>query len=1112
MTRRTQQLEEGEALWYKDAIIYELHVRAFKDSSGDGAGDFRGLTEKLDYLQDLGITAIWLLPFCPSPWRDDGYDISDYTDVHPAYGTLRDFQHFLDAAHARGLRVITELVVNHTSDQHAWFQRARKSPPGSKWRDFYVWSDTPEKYKEARIIFKDFETSNWTWDPVAQAYFWHRFYSHQPDLNYDSPHVRKAVIEAMEFWFDMGVDGLRLDAVPYLYEREGTNCENLPETHQFLKELRAHIDSKYSDKLLLAEANQWPEDSVAYFGDGDECHMAFHFPLMPRMFMAQRMEESFPIIDILDLTPPIPDNAQWALFLRNHDELTLEMVTDEERDYMYRVYATDPQARINLGIRRRLAPLLENSRRRIELMKGLLFSLPGTPVIYYGDEIGMGDNVYQGDRNGVRTPMQWNPDRNAGFSTANPQQLYLPLVIDPEYHYESVNVETQQNNPYSLLWWIKSMIAQRKRWKALSRGAIEFLNPDNRRVLAFVRCYQDERILVVANLSRFPQPVELDLSKFEGQVPVEVFGMVEFPQIRDSGYLITLAPQAFYWFHLEPARPDRESLESVSDPSRLPLMMVKSFRHALDSSGRQVLRRLLPSFLPTRRWFRSKARKIRSLDIVDAIPFDHTGATFVLIRVEYNSGDPELYVVPLSIATGKDRDDILKNNPAIVVARLQDNSGEEGVLYGSFRSKAFCEGLLQALQRKRRFKGEAGDLVTASTRLFRNLMGDDVCLVPSVQRSEQSNTSVVYGDRLILKLFRRIEEGVNPDLEIGRYLTEKTNFRNIAPVAGWIEYQRNGTKMTAAILQAYVPNKGDAWSYSIDALSRYFPRALARGTQGAAPPDLPSNPLDIEEIPESSMKLLESYADDARLLGQRTAEMHLALTQPTADAALSPEPFTDFYQHGLYHGMIALARRSLQLLRQQLRQLPEDVRIPARQVLDLEKQVVQRFRPMRDQRVAALRCRHHGDYHLGQLLYTGRDFVIIDFEGEPLRSISERRIKRSPLRDVAGMLRSFHYVSSAALFGQVPGIVVEERMHDELRRWAHFWYLASSHSFLKGYLETTGSAPFLPKQKDHQHILLDSYTLEKAMYELGYELNNRPDWVRIPLQGILDLLGTGETK
>src|SRR5712672_2556350 len=535
-----------DPLWYKDAVIYELHVKTFCDSDGDGMGDFRGLMEKLDYLQELGVTAIWLLPFYPSPMRDDGYDIADYFDVNPNFGTLDDFRAFLDAAHDRNLRVITELVINHTSDQNPWFQKSRRAvarygpvaasddrvsarasgvtDPGYSdydlpYRDFYVWSETPEKYKDARIIFKDFETSNWAWDPLAKAYYWHRFYSHQPDLNFDNPAVHVAVKKVCDFWLWMGVDGLRLDAIPYLYEREDTNCENLPETHKYLRELRAHVDAKFPNRMLLSEANQWPEDAAAYFGNGDEAHMNFHFPLMPRMFMALQMEDRFPIIDIMEQTPVIPENCQWAMFLRNHDELTLEMVTDEERDYMYRVYATDRRMQVNLGIRRRLAPLLENDRRRIELMNALLLSLPGTPVLYYGDEIGMGDNIYLGDRNGVRTPMQWSPDRNAGFSRANPQKLYLPVIIDPEYHYEAINVEAQQNNPNSLLWWMKRLISFRKRSKVFGRGSLEFLPSENRKVLAFVRRYQDEAVFVVANLSRLAQYLDNDLSAFKGIEP-----------------------------------------------------------------------------------------------------------------------------------------------------------------------------------------------------------------------------------------------------------------------------------------------------------------------------------------------------------------------------------------------------------------------------------------------------------------------------------------------------------------------------------------------------------------------------------------------------------------
>ncbi len=594
---------------------------------------------------------LWLLPFYPSPLKDDGYDIANYTNVNPAYGTLKDFKTFLRETHARGLRVITELVLNHTSDQHPWFQRARRAKPGSPQRDFYVWSETGTEYSDARIIFKDFELSNWAWDPVAKAYYWHRFYSHQPDLNFDNPKVHEALFNAVDFWLDMGVDGMRLDAVPYLYEREGTNCENLPETHAFLKALRKHVDEHYPGRMLLAEANQWPEDARAYFGDGDECSAAFHFPVMPRLFMAKHMEDRFPIVDILQQTPPIPDNCQWFVFLRNHDELTLEMVTDEERDYMYRVYARDREARINLGIRRRLAPLLNNNRRTIELLNGLLMSLPGTPIIYYGDELGMGDNIYLGDRNGVRTPMQWSADRNAGFSRANPQRLYLPLVIDPEFYYASVNVETQKNNPQSLWWWMKRLIALRERHLAFGRGTLELLSPENSKVLALMRHYQNETILVVANLSRFTQFVELDLSANEGAVPVEMFGYNRFPPIGKLPYLLTLGPHAFYWFVLE--KSSAEPADGKPEATKL------SVRNAWNEvfAGRTKLssRPHCAAGFPHIAGLVLKARTIQNVIITDFSPLEQKSTPeksecLALLQVEYVEGEPETYLLPIACA------------------------------------------------------------------------------------------------------------------------------------------------------------------------------------------------------------------------------------------------------------------------------------------------------------------------------------------------------------------------------------------------------------------------------------------------------------------------------
>jgi maltose alpha-D-glucosyltransferase/alpha-amylase len=549
-------MPQTDPLWYKKAVIYELHIRAFYDSNADGHGDIPGLIEKLPYLQDLGVTCLWILPHYPSPLRDDGYDIADFYGVHPEYGTLADFQRMVDEAHKRDIRIISELVVNHTSDQHAWFQESRRDPNGPK-RDFYVWSDTDEKYKGTRIIFLDTERSNWTWDPVAKAYFWHRFFSHQPDLNYDNPEVQEAMLDVMRFWLNMGVDGFRCDAVPYLFEREGTNCENLPETHAFLKRLRKAIDSEYPDKMLLAEANQWPADVRVYFGDGDEFHMGFHFPVMPRLFMAVRREDRTPIVEILQQTPDIPETCQWAIFLRNHDELTLEMVTDEDRDYMYREYATDPRMRINLGIRRRLAPLMDNGRRRIELMHSLLFCLPGTPVMYYGDEIGMGDNIYLGDRNGVRTPMQWTPDRNAGFSRADGARLYAPIIADPVYGYQAINVEAQERTRSSLLNWVKRILKVRQRYPAFALGKLRWVNPDNRKVLAFIREYEGQNILIICNLSRFAQPAVLDLRDLEGMVPVELIGETPFPRISSLPYQLTLGPYMFLWFRLEKLAPGR---------------------------------------------------------------------------------------------------------------------------------------------------------------------------------------------------------------------------------------------------------------------------------------------------------------------------------------------------------------------------------------------------------------------------------------------------------------------------------------------------------------------------------------------------------------------------
>ncbi|MCA1832249.1 MAG: maltose alpha-D-glucosyltransferase [Actinobacteria bacterium] len=1081
--------------WYKDSVIYELHVRTFMDSDADGIGDFRGLTSRLDYLQDLGVTTIWLLPFYPSPLRDDGYDIANYTAIHPSYGTLRDFRQFLREAHRQGLRVITELVLNHTSDQHPWFQRARRAPPGSAEREFYVWSDTPDRYRGARIIFGDFESSNWSWDAEAQAYFWHRFYSHQPDLNYDNPDVQRAMFQVMDFWLDMGVDGMRLDAVPYLFEREGTNCENLIEGHDYLRRLRNHIDANYDDRMLLAEANQWPEDAVAYFGQGDECHMAFHFPLMPRMFMALRMEDRFPMVDILDQTPSIPDVSQWALFLRNHDELTLEMVTDEERDYMYRMYAIDPQARINLGIRRRLAPLLGNDRRMIEMMNGLLFSLPGTPVIYYGDEIGMGDNIYLGDRNGVRTPMQWSADRNAGFSRANPQRLYLPVIIDPEYHAEAVNVEAQQANSNSLLWWMKRLIGLRKRHPAFGRGALRMLYPENRKVLTFLRATEDDHILVVANLSRHAQYVELDLSAFKGTTPLELFGGTEFPRIGDLPYLLTLGPHGFYWFLLEPQRQERIEVQE----RRLPSLRVEgAWTGIMQRPYREHLEEIFAEHLADRRWFGAKGRKIKSVRIRDSIPVGPVRdpmALISLLEVEYGEGEPQIYVLPLTLS-----DPDSEHPPNGAIATLVSSEGTR-VLYDAVHRPAFTRALIQAIGSRKRVPGHTGDLIGTPTNAFRGLARRAEHMEPVVFGGEQSNTSIAIGDALIMKLIRRADEGMNPDLEVGRFLTERTSFPHTPAVAGALEIRRRGRPpITLGILQGFVPNEGDAWKYTIDELRSFIDRVLARSSNAESRllPDKTSL-LDLagEELPEIAREEMGTYLESASLLGRRTAELHLALASNTDDPAFAPEPFNELSRRSLYQSLRGEAGRTMNLLRRKARQTPALGR-----VLDLQGEILDRFHKVIDEGTTATRIRCHGDYHLGQVLFTGKDFVIIDFEGEPARPLGERRIKRSPLSDVAGLIRSFDYAAATAL--GTKHVREEDRSIADV--WARFWYVWSSATFLRSYFATTGDASFIPRRREEIDALLDSFLISKALYEVSYEINHRPDWMHVPVRGLLELL------
>jgi maltose alpha-D-glucosyltransferase/alpha-amylase len=1092
--------------WYKDAIIYEVHVRAFRDSDGDGTGDFRGLTEKLDYLVDLGITAIWLLPFYPSPRRDDGYDIADYNSVHPAYGTTRDFRRFLREAHKRGLRVITELVVNHTSDQHPWFQRARRAEPGSAERDFYVWSDTPDRYPEARIIFSDTETSNWAWDPVARAYYWHRFFSHQPDLNYDNPAVRKAVYQVLDYWMDMGVDGVRLDAVPYLFERDGTMCENLPETHAELKAMRARIDARYNDRMLLAEANQWPEDAVAYFGDDDEAHMAFHFPLMPRLFMSVRMENRFPIIDILEQTPAIPPQSQWALFLRNHDELTLEMVTDEERDYMYRAFAENRQARINLGIRRRLAPLLGNSRRQTELMHALLFSLPGTPVLYYGDEIGMGDNIYLGDRDGVRTPMQWSNDRNAGFSDANPQQLYLPVIIESEYHYETVNVEAQERNPNSLLWWTRRMLALRRRHPVFGRGSIEFLHPQNPTVLAFLRRSEEETVLVVANLSRHNQYVELDLNQFHGIRPLELFGRTLFPPVRAQPYLLTLGPHSYFWFSMTPVAGDLHLPRWEGEREQLDL------RGGTESAFQDPLRTdveaLLARYIPGRAWYHGGDRKIRHAGLLDVIPLRRVLADgyLALVEIDYLDGDPQRYLMSIGFAFGEAAAEVLVQHPASIICRVEGDEGE-GVAYDMASSKEFAPAMARLMAERKKLAGATGNL-RASVTHRSVLPGDLDHLDVRSTDNREGHTSIMLGDQAVLKLYRRVEAGINPDLEIRKFLTERTSFENLPEVLGWLEYQGSGEGATTlGIVQSYVPHEGEAWDQATASLGRLFEVVLSEEQKTA--PEVPAGSLigQARRLPPRAVaELIGDDLESAEKLGRRTAELHLALASDDVDGDFRPGRFTTLAQRSLYQSLRGEIRQALAGARKSLEWLPDEARSEVEQVVNREQDILERLGGLLSLKLDGKRIRTHGDYRLEEILASGNDYIFFDFAGDTTRPMSERRLRQSPLKDVADLLRSFHYAALVGLSEQIESGAIPVERIPELEPWTIAWYRWVAAAFLRTYLQETAGSGLLPTEDAATVALLEAFMMEKASRELLWEVHNRPAWSRIPARGLLAAL------
>ena len=1067
--------------WYRDAVIYELHVRAFADSNGDGTGDFEGLTSKLDYLAELGATALWLLPFYPSPLRDDGYDIADYRVVNPDYGTMTSFKRFLAAAHQRNLKVITELVVNHTSDQHLWFQRSRRAPRGSRWRNYYVWTDDPQQYADARIIFQDFEHSNWTWDPVAGQYYWHRFYSHQPDLNFDNPEVESALMEVLEHWLDLGVDGLRLDAVPYLYEREGTNCENLPETHQFLKRLRAHMDDRYDDRMLLAEANQWPEDAAAYFGTGDECHMNFHFPLMPRMFMSVQMENRVPIVDILEQTPDPPAGAQWATFLRNHDELTLEMVTDEERDLMLRAYARDSQMRINLGIRRRLAPLLGNDRRKVELLNALLFSLPGTPVIYYGDEIGMGDNVYLGDRDGVRTPMQWSSDRNGGFSTCNPHRLYLPLITEQGFHYESVNVEAQSQTNASLLSWMKQLIALRKRLPVLGRGDIKILDPENPHVLAFVRTLDGEQpFLCVANLSRLAQHVEIDLRTHMGFTPVEVFGRTKFAAVAEGAYHLTLAPYGFFWFVLDPP--------ATTSQDEAPVVhLAGAWRDVI--RRRPALARALSLWLPDRRWFSAKERVLREVAVEEIIPLRDSEPEVALIiaRASFTEGEDQRYSVPVLHATGQLAVTAANVHPGAVIARLDD-----GVLLDAMAVPEGVHAIAAAALTKKVRRGRHGAAQGMPRRsgLVRNMAA-----VPDIHvlSAEQSNSSAILGGTLIAKLVRRLEPSRNPDVDLPDQLT-RAGFAHAPGLAATLEVDLAGESESASALIVHdaVTNEGDLWAWTQDLLSREI--------------DLRAETLLSGDDHHDSSALAM-----AGLLGRRTAQLHVALANiGDGSNEFSPQAYTLLYQRSLLQSLRGGLRATQRAFRRPTaaaqRGMGDAAAAHVAAVRRHPDEILARFERLRNTKIHASRIRIHGDLHLGQILWTGHDIVFIDFEGEPSRSMSQRLIKRSPLVDVAGLLRSIDYAGRSAVVTAVDRGVIPELATDALDQWRRTWVSTMQQRLLDEYVLEIAPSGLVPDERADVQLLLDLFVLEKAFYEIRYELANRPGWVSWPLAAVAELM------
>ncbi len=1059
----------GDPLWYKDAIVYQLHVKSFFDKNNDGVGDFPGLIEKLDYIAELGVNVIWLLPFYPSPRRDDGYDIADYRGVHPEYGTIDDVRRFIDEAHARGIRVITELVINHTSDQHPWFQRARRAPPGSPERDFYVWSDTDKAYAGTRIIFLDTEKSNWTWDEEAKAYYWHRFYSHQPDLNFDNPAVFDECLAVLRYWLDMGVDGLRLDAVPYLVEREGTDNENLPETHAIIRRIRAEVDAHYPDRVLLAEANQWPEDVQQYFGEhSDECHMLFHFPLMPRMYMALAQEDRFPITDIMRQTPEAPEGCQWATFLRNHDELTLEMVTDKERDYLWNTYASDRRARLNLGIRRRLAPLLERDHRRIVLMDSLLFTIMGTPILYYGDEIGMGDNIHLGDRDGVRTPMQWTSDRNGGFSRADPAALVLPPIMDPLYGYQAVNVEAQLRDSHSLLNWLRRMLVIRGQHRAFGRGGTRFLRPANRKVLAYLRELEGEAVLCVANVSRTAQAVELDLSEFSGRTPVEMSGNVPFPKIGQLTYMLTLPPYGFYWFLLssDAEQPAWSTATAENFAEHYTFVLRDGFDSILEDRSRPVLEKdILPSYLLQRRWFQEKSQTAPRAHVELAMPLDETERDLIFTEIVTQSdGASATYALPLAISWEDEAAG--PQESALSLARVRRRA-RMGLLTDGFASPKFARAMLAALKRGARFASGNDALVFEPAPDLPALDEDAEILWLGV---DQSNSTLAIGRAITVKLFRRLVNGIHPEVEMDRELT-KRGFAGIAALFGEVSHvHEDGSRATVAIVQRFVENQGDGFAWSLEHAKRLI--------------EDPSS----AQVPGSG---LEAVANFIEVAGRRLGEMHKILAQDSTNPDFAPA-------RANAKTIAGWQARNRDQLESAFAALQSESSEEAQFIFAHRAEILSAADAALRKGTDVLLTRIHGDLHLGQVLVAAGDAVIVDFEGEPMKPLSERRAKQSPLRDVAGMMRSFDYVVGSAL--RAAPLPAAGQGREQAEELLVSFAERTSSAFLRGYGKGRGRT-LGPREKR----LLTAFMLERAAYEIVYEARNRPDWLAIPVHGFANL-------